>query len=157
MKKRKIAVWKRRGYVVSDDPARLDMDFLHGELNRTYWSPGVPRKIVERAAANSLVFGVYRADGAQVGFARLVTDKATFAYLADVIVAESERGRGLGKWLIECVVAHPEVQDLRRWMLATRDAHALYRKTGWKPLAAPERFMERHFPDVYRAGRGSRR
>jgi GNAT superfamily N-acetyltransferase len=150
MKNSPIRTWKKRGYVLSTDPAALNMDFVHRALARSYWSPGVPRAVVEKAAANSLVFGLYRADGAQVGYARLVTDMATFAYLADVIVTEAERGKGLGRWMNECIVSHPDLRGLRRWMLATRDAHRLYRRVGWSPLKAPERFMERHFPDVHR-------
>ena len=153
-----IQRWQRPGYVISTDPARLDMDFVHRELSRSYWSPGVSREIVERAAANSIVFGVYRETGAQVGFARLITDSATFAYLCDVVITQTERGKGLGRWLNECLVAHPQLQGLRRWVLATRDAQGLYRKTGWAPLKAPERFMERHFPSPVKgpAGRSRR-
>jgi GNAT superfamily N-acetyltransferase len=145
-----VRTWRKKGYALSTDPARLDMDFVHRELGRSYWSPGVPRSVVEKAVANSLTFGLYRADGTQVGYARLVTDMATFAYLADVIVTEAERGKGLGRWMNERIVAHPDLQTLRRWMLATRDAHGLYRRFGWAPLKAPERFMERHFPNVYK-------
>ncbi len=140
--------WTRPGYVLTTDPIRLDMAFVHRELAASYWSPGVARETVERAAANSMVFGLYRESGEQVGYARLITDRATFAYLADVVIAADERGKGLGAWLSACIVAHPGLQGLRRWLLATRDAHALYRKSGWTALASPERFMERHFPDA---------
>jgi len=148
----KVSTWHRPGYEISTNAARLDMDFVHRELSRSYWSPGIPRAVVERAIAGSVVFGIYQKDGPQMGFARLVTDAATFAYLCDVVIAEDSRGAGLGTWLIECIVAHPDLQGLRRWMLATRDAHGLYSKTGWAPLKAPEKFMERHFPDVYGMG-----
>jgi len=134
---------------VSDDPKRLDLDVIHGYLTRSYWSPGIPRETVARAIANSLCFGVYADDGAQVGFARLITDRATYAYLADVFVLEDHRGKGLSKLLMETIVAHPEVQGLRRWTLATRDAHALYARYGFTPIAKPDRLMERHDPDVY--------
>lgn len=145
-----VRTWKRSGYEISTDLARLDLDFVHGELSESYWSPGVPRAVVEKAVARSIVFGLYRADGRQVAFARLVTDAATFAYLADVVVAKAERGKGLGRWLNECIVAHPDLQGLRRWVLATKDAQGLYLKIGWTALKAPEKFMERHFPDVYK-------
>lgn len=134
--------WRRPGYEISTDAARLDLDFVHRELSQSYWSPGIPRSLVEKAIANSVVFGLYRKNGRQVGFARLVTDATTFAYLCDVIVTESARGAGLGKWLNECVVEHPDLQGLRRWMLATRDAHGLYQKTGWAALKDPAKFME---------------
>lgn len=152
MEHREFPPWRRPGYEISTDAARLDMDFVHRELSHSYWSPGVPRSVIERAVAGSVIFGIYRKDGPQVGFARLVTDTATFAYLCDVVVTEDARGTGLGTWLMECIAAHPDLQGLRRWMLATRDAHGLYAKTGWTPLNTPERFMEKHFPDAYTAG-----
>ena len=136
--------------VVSTDPGRLDLDLIHGFLSQSYWSRGIPRELVERAVRNSLCFGLYEG-GRQVGFARVVTDQATFAYLADVFIIESHRGRGLAKVLIAAVVAEPRLQGLRRWMLATRDAHSLYARFGFEPLAAPGRFMELHAPDVYEA------
>jgi GNAT superfamily N-acetyltransferase len=110
---------------------------------------------VRRAIDGSLAFGVYATAAGQVGFARVVTDGATFAYLADVFVVPAERGRGLGKWLMSVIVAHPDLQDLRRWLLATRDAHALYAGFGFTPLKVPERFMERHDPEVYERIAGS--
>jgi ribosomal protein S18 acetylase RimI-like enzyme len=137
------------GFVVSDDPARIDLDVVHGYLSRSYWSEGIPRATVERAVRNSLVFGLYAGDR-QVGFARVITDRTTFAYLCDVFVLEEVQGRGLGKWLMEAVSTHPDLQGLRRFMLATRDAHGLYERYGFRPLKSPERFMERHDPDVYR-------
>lgn len=136
-------------YEVSVDPTRLDLDVIHGYLTRSYWSPGISREIVERAVVNSLCFGVYAGDGNQVGFARLVTDRATFAYLADVFVLEAHRGKGLSKQLMEAIIAHPELQNLRRWTLATRDAHQLYARYGFTSVAKPDRLMERHDPDVY--------
>lgn len=142
---------KHLDYTLSDDPALLDLDAIHAFLSRSYWSPGIPRATVARAIANSLCFGVYLGTE-QVGFARLVTDRATFAYLADVYVLEPHRGRGLSRALMELVMAHPEVQGLRRWLLATRDAHGLYRKFGFVDLANPAVFLTRHDPDVYQRG-----
>lgn len=126
------------------------MDVIHGFLTASYWSPGIPRALVERAVRNSVCFGVYE-EGRQVGFARVITDQATFAYLADVFILESHRGRGLAKALMSAIVADPRLQGLRRWVLATRDAHKLYERYGFTPLAKPQRFMELHQPDVYAA------
>jgi len=137
-------------FTASDDPLRLDMDVIHGFLSRVYWSVGVPREIIERAVRNSLSFGVYDNETrAQVGFGRVVTDRATYAYLADVFILESHRGRGLSKLLMRCITTHPELQDLRRWMLMTRDAHALYTQFGFTPLVDHTRAMERIEPRVY--------
>jgi GNAT superfamily N-acetyltransferase len=139
----------RRGpFLVTTDRARLDLDVVHAFLRRAYWSPGVPRDTVERAIAGSLAFGLFEHDR-QIGFARTITDGATFAYLADVFVLETRRGRGLGVFLMESVMAHPALQGLRRFALATRDAHDLYRRFGFTPLSAPDRFMERFAPDAY--------
>lgn len=137
-------------YEISCDKERLDVDAIHAFLQRSYWSPGVPRNVVQRAISNSLCFGVYQSAG-QVGFARVVTDKATFAYLADVYILESHRGLGLGKKLVEFIMAHQDLQGLRRFMLATRDAHGLYGQFGFGPVATPERLMEILDPDVYLA------
>src|SRR5262249_33805361 len=128
--------------------ARLDLEVIHGFLSSSYWSRNIPREVVERAIRNSLCFGVYE-DGRQVGFARVVTDQATFAYLADVFILESHRGQGLGTKLVSTIAADPRLQSLRRWVLVTRDAHELYARYGFKPLAAPDRFMELHNPAVY--------
>src|SRR5438093_12613276 len=114
-------------YVISDDPARLDVAAIQGFLAGSYWSPGVPIATVKKAVAGSLCFGLYHR-GAQVGFARVVSDRATFAYLADVYVLEAHRGKGLARWLVSTVLAHPELPGLRRWLLATRDTHGLYEK-----------------------------
>src|SRR5215216_5389061 len=135
-------------YEISTDPARLDIAAIHAFLTQSYWSPGVPRSTVERAIANSLCFGAFW-QAEQVGFARVVTDRATFAYLCDVYVLEAHRGRGLAQQLMDHVMQHPDLQGLRRMMLATRDAHSLYAKYGFTPLAAPERMMEVHKPNVY--------
>ena len=132
-------------YDISTDPSRLQLDAIHAYLTRSYWSPGVPRDVVARAIANSMCFGIYLGD-TQVGFARVVTDKASFAYLADVYVLEEHRRQGLSKRLVETIQAHPDLQGLRRFLLATRDAHGLYAQFGFKPLAVPERMMERRIP-----------
>jgi len=143
--------WTRGEYVISTDPRRLDLATVHAFLARAYWSVGLPREVLERAVEHSLVFGLYCAAG-QVGFARVVTDYATFAYLADVFVLEECRGRGLGKWLVEVAVTLPELQGLRRWLLATADAHDLYRQFGFTD-ATPGRLMEIVDLDVYTRGR----
>jgi GNAT superfamily N-acetyltransferase len=136
-------------YLISDDSSRLDVSFIHNFLaNESYWAKNIPIAIVEKSIANSLCFGLYHKQQ-QIGFARLVTDKATFAYLADVFIVPQYRGRGLSRWLIETIHAHSELQTLRRWMLGTRDAHGLYKKFGWTSLAEPERFMQKHNPNVY--------
>jgi GNAT superfamily N-acetyltransferase len=154
----------RGEFMISTDPARLDLDVIHGFLTNSYWAKGIPQDIVARSIEHSLCFGVY--DGgdekslllaksarsgapAQVGFARVVSDFATVAYLGDVFVLESHRGRGLSKWMMECIVQHPALQGLRRWILLTRDAHGLYSQFGFRPLKSPERYMERHDPEVY--------
>jgi GNAT superfamily N-acetyltransferase len=135
-------------YEFTCDKQRLDIEAIHAFLAQSYWSPGIPRAIVERAIANSLCFAVFQ-ENKQIGFGRVVTDKATFAYLADVYILPEHRGKGLSKRLVEQVLQHPDLQGLRRMMLATLDAHGLYRKFGFKPLAAPERIMEIHNPGVY--------
>jgi GNAT superfamily N-acetyltransferase len=132
---------RRDSYVISTDPGRLDVEAVIGMLRRAYWSRGRPRERTERALRNSLVFGLY--DGSrQIGVARVVSDYAVFAYLCDVFIEDAYRARGLGKWLIETVMAHPDLQGLRRWTLATRDAHGLYRRYGWSALQDPDGWME---------------
>lgn len=138
------------GLLFSTDRARLDVDRIHAFLSgESYWVRGIHRELVERSLANSTCFGVYEG-GRQLGFARVVTDHAGFAYLADVFVVPEARGRGrgLGKRLVAFVMAHPDLQRIRRFVLATRDAHGLYAPYGFAPLAAPERFMERYDPDA---------
>jgi GNAT superfamily N-acetyltransferase len=139
---------KRGDYELSDDPARLDVDAIHGFLAGAYWSVGIPRETVARALANSLGFAVFHQE-ATVGFARFVTDRATFAYLADVFVVPEHRGQGLATWLVGTALRHPDLAGLRRVLLATRDKHRLYAKFGFAPLAWPDRFMEVFDPDVY--------
>jgi GNAT superfamily N-acetyltransferase len=133
--------WERRGYVVDTDPARLDLDVIHGFLEHAYWARGIPRAVVERSISHSLNFGLYEPGGGQCGFARVVTDWAVAALLCDVFVLSEHRGRGLGAWLVETVLAHPQLQGLRRWTLVTADAHALYSRFGFAPLADPSLHM----------------
>jgi GNAT superfamily N-acetyltransferase len=140
--------WSRDGFVISTDKTRLDLDLIHGFLTQAYWSRGVPREVVARAILGSMCFGVY--EGAhQVGFARVTTDRATFGYIGDVFILEDWRGRGLGEWLMQTIMAHPELQGFRRWLLATLDAHGLYAKLGFTPLAEPGRYMEKTDLDIY--------
>ena len=135
--------WRRGAYLVTTDKARLDLEMVHGFLKTSYWASGISADVVMRSVKNSLAFGLFRGDE-QVGFARVVTDYATFAYLADVFVLEPHRGQGLGRWMMEVVFSHPDLQGLRRWMLATRDAHGLYRRYGFTELERPQIFMERY-------------
>lgn len=140
--------WQRGEYTISTDPARIDLAAVQRYLSRSYWAAGIPIEVVARCIAGSLVFGVYRGKE-QVGLARAITDRATFAYLADVYILEEHRGRGLSKWLMEVIRAHPELQGLRRWLLATRDAHRLYAQFGFQPVARPESLMEIVEVDLY--------
>lgn len=141
-------LWSQGDYEISTDPARIDVELVHEFLTNSYWAKGIPLETVRMSLENSIPFGVYRGRQ-QVGFARVISDLATFAYLADVFVLEPWRGRGLSKWLMECIMTHPDLQGLRRWMLVTQDAHDLYRQFGFTELRAPERWMEIHSPDVY--------
>jgi len=139
-------------YEISTDPARLDFKAIHAYLTRSYWSPGIPLATVEQAARNSLCFGAYeKATGAQVGFTRVVTDHATFAYLCDVYVLEAHRGHGLAKRMMREVMAHPVLTSARRIMLATRDAHGLYRQSGFVVAGSAGHLMEIVRPDMYAA------
>lgn len=144
------------GHTISTDPARLDLDLVHAFLRTAYWSTGVPREVVERSIRHSLPFGVYDPGDAQVGFARVVTDYAVFAYLGDVFVLPEHRGRGLGVWLVQAVLDHPELQGLRRWALATADAHELYARFGFGPPAKPEihMFIDRTPSELWRDAAG---
>lgn len=145
--------WRRGEYLISTERGRVDLAAVHGFLTTSYWAAGIPREIVQRSIEHSLVFGVYAGEQ-QVGFARVITDYATYAYLADVFVLDSFRGQGLGTWLVECIASHPALQGLRQWTLFTRDAHALYEKVGFERAASAERLMVRRFPDVYAQQRG---
>jgi GNAT superfamily N-acetyltransferase len=140
---------RRDGFVVSTDRRRLDVDLIHRFLATCYWAKGIPRETVARSLEHSLCFGVYDGSGAQVGFARVVSDFATVAYLGDVFVLETHRGRGLSKFMMESIMRHPALQGLRRWILLTRDAHGLYQQFGFTPLKSADRYMELHRPDVY--------
>lgn len=137
------------GYSMSFDPQDADPVAAHAYLTRSYWSPGIPLETVARAMRHSLVCSV-RDESGQVAMARIVTDYATHAYLADVYVLEEHQGKGIAQAMLAALQAHPELQGLRRWLLFTRDAHALYARFGWEPLAHPERAMRREFPDAYR-------
>lgn len=142
--------WRRGTYLISTDNQRLDVELIHHFLSTSsYWAEGRPLEIVRRSLAHSLNFGVYSKDQ-QVGFARLVTDYATFAYLSDVFILEAFRGRGLATWLVEVIAAHPDLQELQYWSLLTRDAHDLYRKVGFTAPLYPDCVMEKRFPDIYR-------
>jgi GNAT superfamily N-acetyltransferase len=145
----KIVESRRAEFVISTDRTRLDLDAIHQFLTNCYWAKGIPREVVARSIEQSLCFGVYDGSGAQVGFARVISDFATIAYVGDVFVLDTHRGRGLGKWLMESITHHPALQNLRRWILTTRDAHGLYAQVGFTPVQSPERFMELHQPDVY--------
>lgn len=146
-------LWSKGDYEVSTDPARIDAAMVHEFLTNSYWAKGIPAETVQQSIEKSIPFGVYHGQR-QVGFARIISDRATFAYLGDVFILPSHRGRGLSLWLMECIVSHPDLQGLRRWMLATHDAHALYAKFGFTPLKSPQSWMEIHRPDVYaRIGR----
>jgi GNAT superfamily N-acetyltransferase len=139
-------------YDFSTDKSRLDVDAIHAFLTTSYWSPGVPRAIVEKAIDNSLCFGVFQ-QTSQIGFARVITDKATFAYLADVYILDAHQGNGLGKRLMKFIQHHDDLRGLRRFMLATRDAHTLYAQFGFTALDDASRFMEIVVPDIYKNGR----
>lgn len=145
--------WNRGGFMVSTEKERLDRGVIHEFLRGSYWARGIPRELVDRSIENSLCFGLYDRD-ALVGFARVISDNATFGYLADVFVLESHRGRGLATWLMEVVMTHPDLQGIRRWMLVTADAHGLYRKVGFTGPSKPERIMEKLLVDAYGASRG---
>jgi GNAT superfamily N-acetyltransferase len=138
--------WQRGEYSISTDRSRLDFGLIHDFIsNHSYWGAGRAREVVERSIENSLPFGIYKG-AEQVGFARIVTDYATFAWVADVFLVPEHRGQGLSKWLMEVIIAHPQLQGFRRWVLATRDAHGLYERFGFIPLHRPERWMERPDP-----------
>ncbi|MBU0543967.1 MAG: GNAT family N-acetyltransferase [Proteobacteria bacterium] len=140
--------WKQGEFTITDSRDDLDIETVHNFLSESYWAKKIPMSTVEKAVKNSLCFGLYH-DSKQVGFGRAVTDRATFAYLGDVFVVPGFRGRGLGKWLVSCILSHPELQGLRRMMLATLDAHRLYEQNGFVALREPGRFMEIHNPDIY--------
>ena len=131
----------RPPYRISTDKAELDVEAIRAFLAESYWARGIPPHLVEKSIQHSLCFGLYE-ENKQIGFARVITDYATFGYLGDVYLLESARGLGLGKWLMECVMGHPDLQGFRRWNLATRDAHGLYARYGFRPLENPQNYME---------------
>jgi N-acetylglutamate synthase-like GNAT family acetyltransferase len=139
-----------QGYRISTNRAEMDIDAIHAYISRSYWAEGIPKSTLARAINNSLCFSVFTDAGAQIGFARMVTDAATFAYMADVYILEAHRGKGLSKWLVQQMMAHPDLQGLRRINLATKDAHSLYQRYGFTPLVAPDRMMEILRPDIYK-------
>jgi len=138
------------GYRISIDQSDMDVESIHKFISQSYWASGIPIETLKKAIDNSLCFGVFNDEGAQVGFARMVTDLATYAYLADVYVLKEFRGKGLSKWLMQEVMSHPDLQGLRRMTLATLDAHGLYEKFGFSELVKPEVFMENWNPEVYK-------
>ncbi|MCB2213079.1 GNAT family N-acetyltransferase [bacterium] len=146
----------RQPYMISDDKALLDLDTIHGFLNRSYWAEGIQKPRVKRVLENSYCFGLYELEPdtttvkRQVGFARVLSDLSAIAYLMDVFIDEEYRGKGLGKWIVEEVLAYPTFEPVRRWILATDDAHSLYARHGFTPLDHPEHYMHRYDPDKYR-------
>ena len=136
-------------FTISTEKEKLDVDLIYSFLNRTYWAEGISKEIIRRSIEGSLCFGVFENDN-QIGFARMITDKATFAYLADVFIIEEYRGRGLSKWLMEVIMSHPDLQGLRRMVLVTKDAHGLYRQFGFTPLINVDRWMHKLDPDIYK-------
>jgi GNAT superfamily N-acetyltransferase len=143
--------WVNGKFTVTCDPSKLNRAVIAEFLASSYWAKGIPAATVEKSLAHSLCFALLDGDRL-IGFARVISDYATIAYLGDVFVLPEYRGRGLSKWLMECIIGHPELQGLRRWILATRDAHGLYEKFGFTPLKTPGIFMERHNPNVYGTG-----
>jgi N-acetylglutamate synthase-like GNAT family acetyltransferase len=147
--------WIKDGYLVSTDKSKIDVETVHDFLSRSYWAENIPLNVVRKSIENSLCFGIYHQQKL-VGFARAISDFATFAYLADVFILPEERGKGLSKWLIGIILEHPQLQGLRRFTLATRDAHSLYAQFGFSLFDKPERWMQRHDPDVYKRDTSSR-
>ncbi|MBD2726726.1 GNAT family N-acetyltransferase [Nostoc sp. FACHB-892] len=143
-----IREWLQGEYSITTDVNQLDVNVIHQFLASSYWAKGLPLEVLQRSIQNSLIFGLYKGKQ-QIGFARLITDHATFAYVADVFVLEPFREQGLGKWLMETIISYPELQGLRRWLLATKDAHELYRRFGFTELNNSDSFMEKWSPDVY--------
>ena len=139
----------KNGFTISTNKEKLDVDLIHSFLNGTYWAEGIQKDTIRRSIEGSLCFGVFENDK-QIGFARMITDKATFAYLADVFIIEEYRGRGLSKWLMEVIMSHPDLQRLRRMILVTKDVHGLYKQFGFVPLINVERWMQKLDPDVYK-------
>ena len=145
--------WRKDGYLISTDKSRIDIETVHHFLSHSYWAENIPLDVVRKSIENSLCFAIYHQQRL-VGFARAVSDFATFAYLADVFILPEERGKGLSKWLIGIIMDHPQLQGLRRFTLATRDAHGLYAQFGFSVFDRPERWMQKHDPDVYKRNMG---
>jgi GNAT superfamily N-acetyltransferase len=141
--------WRQGEYSISTDKRLLDLSAIHSFLTTSYWAKGIPFETVKKSIEHSLNFGVYK-EGNQVGFARVITDYATYAYIGDVYILEDYRGQGLSKWLMQVIADHAELQGLRKWTLLTRDAHGLYRRTGFTEPQNPERYMEKTDPGVYK-------
>ena len=145
-----IQSYKKGDYIISTDNKMLDVEYIHGYLSgKSYWAENIPIETVKKSIAGSLCFGMYD-NKKQIGFARVITDNATFGYLADVFIDEDYRGKKLGVWLMEVIMSHPELQGFRNWMLGTRDAHGLYKKFGFKQLEQPERIMRKNDPEAYK-------
>ena len=147
-----IMEWRKDGFLISTDKSKIDIVAVHGFLTQSYWAEGIPVDVLRRGIENSLCFAIYHEE-LLIGFARVITDFATFAYLADVFILPAERGKGLSKWLLTVILDHPQLQGLRRFTLATKDAHGLYARFGFTPFDKPERWMQKHNPDVYKSGR----
>jgi len=147
--------WIKDGYLVSTDKSKIDVETVHHFLSRSYWAENIPLDVVRKSIENSLCFGMYHEEKL-VGFARAISDFATFAYLADVFILPEERGKGLSKWLIGIILEHPQLHGLRRFTLATRDAHSLYAQFGFSLFDKPERWMQKHDPDVYKRDTSSK-
>jgi GNAT superfamily N-acetyltransferase len=141
--------WQKDEFTITTDKKKMDIVVIHQFISQSYWAKGIPIATMQKAIEGSFCFGVFHGER-QVGFARVVTDKATFAYLADVFIIEEYRGKGLSKWLMEIIIGQPELQGLRRFLLATRDAHGLYRQFGFKDMVSAENLMQIHNPDIYK-------
>ena len=140
---------QKDSFTISTSKEKLNISYIHQFLAQSYWAENIPIEIVQRSIEGAVCFGVYDGDQ-QIGFARVITDKATVAYLADVFIDEQYRGRGLSKWLMKTIMSHPELQGFRNWFLGTRDAHGLYAQFGFSPLENPERIMRKNVPDIYK-------
>jgi N-acetylglutamate synthase-like GNAT family acetyltransferase len=144
-----IESYSENNLIISTDKSKLDLSVIHGFLRTSYWAEDIPLDIVKNAIANSLCFGIYK-ENKQIGFARVISDYTTFAYLADVFIIEEERGKGLSKWLMECILMHSQLQGLRNFCLMTKDAQSLYERFGFKNIPRPENFMAKKIEDIYK-------
>ena len=150
-----ITEWQKDDYILSTDKTKIDINTVHQFLSHSHWAEGISIELVKQSIENSLCFGIYHLKK-QIGFARVISDLTTFAYLADVFIIPEERGKGLSKWLMQMIIEHPHLQGLRRFTLATRDAHELYAQFGFTSFDKPERWMQKHNPDVYKKVQESR-